>query len=97
MAMPSAPALRRIVPGVTAHVSLFERRVRHLALSNLAIDSELRGCDVVEIRIDNVAPNGYTLDRTTIWQDDADEYFWLIRSWVTSYGSLICCSKNYFL
>ena len=35
---------------------------------NLAIDSKLRGCDVVAIRVDDVAPNGYTLDRATVRQ-----------------------------
>jgi hypothetical protein len=38
-------------------------RTRDLALFNLAIDSKLRGCDVVAARVDDVAPNGYTLDR----------------------------------
>jgi hypothetical protein len=42
---------------------LLERRTRHLALFNLAIDSKLRGCDVVAVRVEDVAPNGYTLDR----------------------------------
>ena len=41
---------------------------RDLALFNLAIDSKLRGCDVVAVRVDDVAPNGYTLDRATIRQ-----------------------------
>jgi len=41
---------------------------RDLALFNLAIDSKLRGCDVVAIRVDDVAPNGYTLDRATVRQ-----------------------------
>ena len=45
-----------------------ERRVRDLALFNLAIDSKLRGCDVVSLRVDDVAPNGYTLDRATVRQ-----------------------------
>src|SRR5215831_3223301 len=45
-----------------------ERRVRDLALFNLAIDSELRGCDIVAVRVDDVAPNGYTVDRATIRQ-----------------------------
>jgi integrase len=44
------------------------RRTRDLALFNLAIDSKLRGCDVVAIRVDDVAPNGYTLDRATVRQ-----------------------------
>ena len=33
-----------------------ERRTRDLALFNLAIDSKLRGCDVVAVRVDDVAP-----------------------------------------
>src|SRR5437762_2580198 len=43
-------------------------RTRDLALFNLAIDSKLRGCDVVAIRVDDVAPNGYTVDRATVRQ-----------------------------
>ena len=42
--------------------------IRDLALFNLAIDSKLRGCDVVAVRVDDVAPNGYTLDRATVPQ-----------------------------
>src|SRR5499427_5630256 len=45
-----------------------DRHTRDLALFNLAIDSKLRGCDVVAIRVDDVAPNGYTLDRATVRQ-----------------------------
>ena len=45
-----------------------EKRIRDLALFNLAIDSKLRGCDVVAVRVDDVAPNGYTLDRATVRQ-----------------------------
>ena len=41
--------------------------VRDLALFNLAIDSKLRGCDVVAVRVDDVAP-GYALDRATVRQ-----------------------------
>lgn len=44
------------------------KRVRDLALFNLAIDSKLRGCDVVRLRVDDVAPHGYTLDRATVRQ-----------------------------
>jgi hypothetical protein len=39
-----------------------EERKRDLALFNLAIDSKLRGCDVVAVRVNDVAPNGYALD-----------------------------------
>jgi integrase len=45
-----------------------EGRTRDLALFNFAIDSKLRGCDVVAVRVDDVAPNGYTLDRATVRQ-----------------------------
>jgi len=37
-------------------------------LFNLAIDSKLRGCDVVAVRVEDVAPNGYTMDRATVRQ-----------------------------
>jgi integrase len=36
--------------------------------SNLAIDSKLRGCDVVALKVEDVAPNGYTVERTTVRQ-----------------------------
>ena len=45
-----------------------EGRKRDLALFNFAIDSKLRGCDVVAVRVDDVAPSGYAMDRATIRQ-----------------------------
>ena len=45
-----------------------ERQVRDLALFNLAIDSKLRGCDLVAIRVDDVAPNGYAIERASVRQ-----------------------------
>jgi integrase len=47
---------------------LLEGRIRELALFNLAIDSKLRGCDVVAVKVEDVAPNGYTMDRATVRQ-----------------------------
>jgi hypothetical protein len=35
---------------------------------NLAIDSKLRGCDVVAMRVEDVAAGGYTADRATVRQ-----------------------------
>ena len=43
-------------------------RIRDLALFNLAIDSKLRGCDVVALRVDDIAPSGYPVDRATVRQ-----------------------------
>ncbi len=45
-----------------------EGSTRDLAMFNLAIDSKLRGCDVVVIRVDDVAPNGYAINRATVRQ-----------------------------
>jgi integrase len=45
-----------------------EGRKRDLALFNLAIDSKLRGCDVVAIRVEDVAPRGCAIDRATVRQ-----------------------------
>ena len=45
-----------------------EQRTRDLAMFNLAIDSKLRGCDVVALKIEDVAPNGYSVDRATVRQ-----------------------------
>jgi hypothetical protein len=45
-----------------------EGRARDLAMFNLAIDSKLRGCDVVAIKVEDVAASGYTADRATIRQ-----------------------------
>jgi hypothetical protein len=44
------------------------KRSRDLALFNIAIDSKLRGCDVVSLKVLDVAPHGYALDRATIRQ-----------------------------
>ena len=43
-------------------------RDRDLALFNLAIDSKLRGCDLVALRVDDVAPHGRAADRATVRQ-----------------------------
>ena len=35
---------------------------------NLAIDSKLRGCDVVALKVEDVAPRGYAVDRAAVRQ-----------------------------
>jgi integrase len=45
-----------------------EQRIRDLALFNLALDSKLRGCDVVALKVDDIAPGGYSVDRATVRQ-----------------------------
>jgi integrase len=44
------------------------RHTRDLALFNLAIDSKLRGCDLVKLQVRDVAHTGKAISRTTILQ-----------------------------
>ena len=41
---------------------------RDLALFNLAVDSKLRGCDLVSIRVEDIAPRSYAVDRASVRQ-----------------------------
>jgi integrase len=45
-----------------------EGRTRDLAMFNLAIDSKLRGCDVVSLKVEDVAPHGQAVDRAIVRQ-----------------------------
>ena len=43
-------------------------RKRDLAMFNLAIDSKLRGCDIVALKVEDIAPHGYAVERATVRQ-----------------------------
>ena len=43
-------------------------RARDSAIFNLAIHRKLRGCDVVCLKVEDVAPHGMTVDRGTVRQ-----------------------------
>src|SRR5215469_1315411 len=45
-----------------------EQRKRDLALFNLAIDSKLKGCDLVRLRVNDVCVGGQIRDRATVIQ-----------------------------
>src|SRR4051812_47648904 len=45
-----------------------EGEIRDVAMFNVAIDSKLRGCDVVALKVEDVAPNGYAVERATVRQ-----------------------------
>ena len=64
---PKPPLQPKHVWAIRTRLQLAGRR-RDLALFNLAIDSKLRGCDVVSLRVDDVAPHGYSIDRATVRQ-----------------------------
>ena len=63
-----AAVAMELARGATRTKLQIEGKKRDLALFNLAIDSKLRGCDVVAVRVDDVAPSGYSMDRATIRQ-----------------------------
>ena len=43
-------------------------RTRDLAMFDLAIDSKLRACDIVALKVEDVAPSGYVVDRASVRQ-----------------------------
>ena len=64
---PRPPLRQKHVWAIRTRLQI-ERQVRELALFNLAIDSKLRGCDLVAVRVDDIAPNGYAIERASVRQ-----------------------------
>ena len=64
---PRPPLLQKHVWAIRTRLQI-EQQLRDLALFNLAIDSKLRCCDVVAIRVGDVAPNGHAIVRATVRQ-----------------------------
>ena len=56
------PLQARHVWAIRTHLQLAGR------VRDLAIDSKLRGCDVVRLKAGDVAPHGYAVDRATVRQ-----------------------------
>ena len=76
-----------------------EGRKRDLALFNLAIDSKLRGCDLVSLRVDDVWIGGRPRDRATVIQkktgrpvqfEITEQTRSSIRDWLSEAGSRSC-------
>ncbi|MGK2922179.1 MAG: tyrosine-type recombinase/integrase [Methyloceanibacter sp.] len=61
------PLQPKHVWAIRTRLQLSNRR-RDLALFNLAIDSKLRGCDLVNLKVEDVAPHGYAMERATVRQ-----------------------------
>lgn len=59
---PKPPLLLKHVWSIRSKLSA-DSRIRDLAMFNLAIDSKLRGCDVVSIEVEDVAPHGTAVAR----------------------------------
>ncbi|MFK5949897.1 MAG: tyrosine-type recombinase/integrase [Methylococcales bacterium] len=50
-----------------------ENNIRELALFNMAIDSKLRGCDLVSLQVNNVMHSGEIVKRTVITQQKTNK------------------------
>jgi integrase len=72
---PRPPLRQKHVWAIRTRLQL-ERQVRELVLFNLAIDSKLRGCDLVAIRVDDIAPNGYAIERASVRQRKTGRPVW---------------------
>lgn len=64
---PKPPLQAQHVWAIRTRLQLAKRK-RDLALFNLAIDSKLRGCDVVSLRVSDIVSNGQSMDRATVLQ-----------------------------
>lgn len=63
------PLKMKEVWSIRARLEL-RKRIRDLALFNLAIDSKLRGCDLVRIKVDDVAADGEVKTRDLRAEED---------------------------
>lgn len=50
------------------------KRVRDLAMFNCALDSKLRACDLVRLRVSDVAPGGALRQRSIVMQQKTGGY-----------------------
>ena len=69
---PKPPLKLREIWAIRIHLQI-ANEVRDLALFNLAIDSKLRGCDLVQLKVRDVACAGKALKRTTILQQKTSQ------------------------
>ena len=61
------PLKPREIWAIRVRLQIF-KRIRDLALFNLAIDSKLRGCDLVRLRVGDVTQGGKILNRAMVMQ-----------------------------
>jgi integrase len=87
-----ASAQPKEVWGIRVRLQLENCR-RDLALFNLAIDSKLRGCDLVRLRVNDVCVAGHVRDRATVIQQKTsrpvqfeitEDTRTAVRDWMTS-------------
>lgn len=62
-----SPLKLKEIWAIRIHLQL-EKRIRDLALFNLAIDSKLRGCDLVDLRVRDIAHGNQIMPRAMVMQ-----------------------------
>jgi hypothetical protein len=60
--------VRVLLDPVAAHLHVAGGHTQCLAFWRSASWGRCRGCDLVALRVDDVAPNGYAVDRATVRQ-----------------------------
>ena len=64
---PKPPLKPKHIWAIRHHLKTADR-VRDLALFNCAIDAKLRGCDLVKLKVSDIAPGGALRDRAAVIQ-----------------------------
>lgn len=64
---PKAPLKPKHIWAIRQQLKV-SHRIRDLAMFNCALDSKLRGCDLVRLRVGDVAPGGAIRQRSTVIQ-----------------------------
>ena len=68
---PKPPLKPKQIWGIRARLQIC-KRFRDLALFELALDSKLRGCDLVRVKVSDVSLNGVVRSRATVIQRKTD-------------------------
>jgi integrase len=66
-----APLKPQHIWGIRIHLQM-AKKARDLALFNLAIDSKLRGCDLVKLKVSDISQNGMIQSRAQVLQQKTD-------------------------
>jgi site-specific recombinase XerC len=95
------PLKSKEVWNIRARLQIDARR-RDLAMFNLAIDSKLRGCDLVRLKIDDLCVGGRLRDRATIIQKKTGrpvqfELTEQTRAWVEDWLAILKIRDGRFL
>ena len=64
---PKAPLKPKHIWAIRQQLKML-RRTRDLAMFNCALDAKLRACDLVKLRVSDVAPGGVLRERSTVIQ-----------------------------